>query len=54
MFEKDELKRLAQEAFSKGDASLKQLTTTIAKAWKAVKEYGGKAGQEDGQVNSYP
>lgn len=52
MFEKEELKSLAEEAFGTGDVSLKQLTTTIAKAWKAVKECAGRAGQEDGQVNS--
>ena len=37
MLSRSELKRLADEAFGKNDA-LKEVTKTVAKAWKAVKD----------------
>lgn len=51
MFDKEELKDVAQEAFGKGEVSLKGLTQTVAKAWKVVKTEGGKAAErEENQV----
>lgn len=37
MLSRSELKTLADEAFGKEDA-LKEVTKTVAKAWKAVKD----------------
>lgn len=45
MFDNEQLKLVAQEAFGKGDSSLTELTKTVAKAWKAVKE-GAKTRSE--------
>lgn len=40
MLDRNDLKALAEEAFHKEEA-LKDLTKTVAKAWKAVKDGGG-------------